>query len=76
MSGRPSAGRDSADLEKSLRGIEAAVAELGETVSRLHDRVVGGGDWRRTCADRVEAVVREVLEARSTGTSDSPSCDR
>jgi hypothetical protein len=74
MTGRVKTGGSPADLDQLMRAIESAVTDLGETVSRLHDRVVAAEERWNGSADRFEALMRDVLKARQS--ADAPSSDR
>ncbi|HEX5404315.1 MAG TPA: hypothetical protein VFX16_18655 [Pseudonocardiaceae bacterium] len=74
MSGRPNNRNDPAEVDRSLRSLEAAVAELGEKVVQLHKQLVAAKN-RQT--DRIEAVIRDALaDALHRTDSELPPCKR
>lgn len=81
MTGEPGTSGVRTVSEEWLRSVDAAIKSLDNTASRLHDRIVAAEERWRSSADRFEALVREILEARQRATDDAPlapsdsSCD-
>jgi hypothetical protein len=74
MSGQPNSRNDPAEVDRSLRSLEATVAELGEKVVQMHEQLVAA---RNRQTDRIEAVVRDVLADVLPQTDGAlPPCDR